>query len=145
MHYTYWRSEMFDSVILLGSCPLTIQLNLIRSLLMLTEFYQVFHVPIDRCWDTKVMMTSSIKLFPHPCFVYAARYHPGSPHIIVTGGYDHLIRVWTKLSEGLNGKVMSWQPSRYTLFYIRILFFRPRLNILIFLSILGEKYSYEYS
>ena len=51
------------------------------------------------------MMTSSTKLYPHPCFVYAAQYHPGSPHIIVTGGYDHLIRVWTKLSEGLNGKV----------------------------------------
>ena len=51
------------------------------------------------------MMTSSIKLFPHPCFVYAAQYHPGSPHIIVTGGYDHYLRVWTKLSEGLNGKV----------------------------------------
>ena len=53
----------------------------------------------------KTMMTSSIKLFPHPCFVYAAQYHPGSPHIIVTGGYDHYLRVWTKLSEGLNGKV----------------------------------------
>ena len=51
------------------------------------------------------MMTSSIKLYPHPCFVYAAQYHPGSPHIVVTGGYDHLIRVWTKLSDGLNGKV----------------------------------------
>ncbi|KAL9980441.1 hypothetical protein ACROYT_G009033 [Oculina patagonica] len=59
-----------------------------------------------RCWDTKVMMTSSIKLFPHPCFVYAAQYHPSSPHIIVTGGYDHLVRVWTKLSEGLNGKLL---------------------------------------
>ena len=51
------------------------------------------------------MMTSSVKLFPHPCFVYTAQYHPGASHIIVTGGYDHLIRVWTKLSEGLNGKV----------------------------------------
>ena len=60
---------------------------------------------IHRSWDTKVMMTSSIKLYPHPCFVYAAQYHPGSPHIIVTGGYDHYLRVWTKLSDGLNGKV----------------------------------------
>ena len=60
---------------------------------------------IHRSWDTKTMMTSSIKLFPHPCFVYAAQYHPGSPYIIVTGGYDHYLRVWTKLSEGMNGKV----------------------------------------
>ncbi|CAH3016658.1 unnamed protein product [Porites evermanni] len=59
-----------------------------------------------RSWDMKTMMTSSIKLFPHPCFVYAAQYHPGSPHIIVTGGYDHYLRVWTKLSEGLNGKLL---------------------------------------
>lgn len=59
-----------------------------------------------RCWDTKTMMTSSIKLYPHPCFVYAAQYHPGSPHLVVTGGYDHLIRVWTKLSDGLNGKLL---------------------------------------
>ena len=67
--------------------------------------------PMNRCWDTKTMMTSSIKLYPHPCFVYAAQYHPGSPHLVVTGGYDHLIRVWTKLSDGLNGKVkwLHWQ------------------------------------
>ena len=30
---------------------------------------------------------------------------------------------------------------KYTLFYIRMLFFQPRLNILIFLPILGWKYS----
>ena len=67
--------------------------------------------PMNRCWDTKTMMTLSIKLYPHPCFVYAAQYHPGSPHLVVTGGYDHLIRVWTKLSDGLNGKVkwLYWQ------------------------------------
>lgn len=67
--------------------------------------------PMNRCWDTETMMTSSIKLYPHPCFVYAAQYHPGSPHLVVTGGYDHLIRVWTKLSDGLNGKVkwLHWQ------------------------------------
>lgn len=59
-----------------------------------------------RSWDTKGMMTSSIKLYPHPCFVYAAQYHPGTPHIVVTGGYDHYLRVWTKLSDGLNGKLL---------------------------------------
>lgn len=59
-----------------------------------------------RSWDTTTMMTSSIKLYPHPCFVYAAQYHPGSPHIVVTGGYDHYLRVWTKLNEGLNGKLL---------------------------------------
>ena len=66
---------------------------------------------MNRCWDTNTMMTSSIKLYPHPCFVYAAQYHPGSPHLVVTGGYDHLIRIWTKLSDGLNGKVkwLHWQ------------------------------------
>ena len=60
-----------------------------------------------RSWDTKNMMTSCIKVFPHPCFVYAAQYHPGSPRLVVTGGYDRLIRVWTNRSEGLNGQVSA--------------------------------------
>ena len=55
------------------------------------------------------MMTSCIKVFPHPCFVYAAQYHPGSPRLVVTGGYDRLIRVWTNRSEGLNGQVSAEQ------------------------------------
>lgn len=67
----------------------------------------------NRSWDTTTMMTSSIKLYPHPCFVYAAQYHPGSPHIVVTGGYDHYLRVWTKLNEGLNGKVRKTACSLY--------------------------------
>ncbi|XP_015754781.1 PREDICTED: jouberin-like, partial [Acropora digitifera] len=66
----------------------------------------LYDATVSKSWDTTTMMTSSIKLYPHPCFVYAAQYHPGSPHIVVTGGYDHYLRVWTKLNEGLNGKLL---------------------------------------
>ncbi|XP_032238499.2 jouberin isoform X2 [Nematostella vectensis] len=59
-----------------------------------------------RIWDTKGMMTTSLKILPHPCFVYAARYHPVATQIVVTGGYDRLLRVWTKDSEGPNGQLL---------------------------------------
>ena len=41
------------------------------------------------------------------------------------------------------GKALNFQAFSATLFFffIRMLFFRPRLNILIFLPILGRKYS----
>ncbi|KAK3744974.1 hypothetical protein QZH41_008499, partial [Actinostola sp. cb2023] len=59
-----------------------------------------------RTWDIHSMMTSFIKVFPHPCFVYSAEYHPISSSVIVTGGYDRLIRVWTSTCEGINGQLL---------------------------------------
>ena len=43
--------------------------------------------------------------------------------------------------NSFNANIKYFQTITYTLFYIRMLFFRPRLNILIFLPILGLKYS----
>lgn len=45
------------------------------------------------------------KTYPHPCFVYAARYHPQKKNLVITGGYDRLIRIWSNDSEGANGQV----------------------------------------
>ena len=45
------------------------------------------------------------KTYPHPCFVYAAQYHPQRKNLIITGGYDRHIRIWSNDSEGVNGQV----------------------------------------
>ncbi len=36
----------------------------------------------------------SREVLEHPTFVYCARFHPNSLHVIVTGSYDRVIRVW---------------------------------------------------
>ena len=99
----YWTSTTMKLRPLKTSCQTNWDSN-VAQLYTLGRSSSCFAL-IHRSWDTKVMMTSSIKLYPHPCFVYAAQYHPGCPHVIVTGGYDNYLRVWTKLSDGLNGKV----------------------------------------
>jgi len=46
-----------------------------------------------RIWYAKSLDKSSIVL-QHPCFVYAAVFHPSDHRIIVTGAYDCKIRIW---------------------------------------------------
>lgn len=65
-------------------------------------------------WDIHSMMNDFIKVFPHPCFVYSADYHPSLSSIIVTGGYDRLIRVWDSTCDGNNGQVI------YLLMYLGV-------------------------
>ena len=33
-------------------------------------------------------------MLPHPSFVYCAKFHPRVNKVIVTGGYDNVVRVW---------------------------------------------------
>ena len=33
-------------------------------------------------------------ILEHPTFVYCARFHPNTAHVVVTGGYDRVLRVW---------------------------------------------------
>lgn len=40
------------------------------------------------------MKSSPTRVLPHPSFVYKAVYHPSNSHLVVTGGYDHVVRVW---------------------------------------------------
>ena len=32
----------------------------------------------------------------HPCYVYAAKFHPNSINLLATAGYDNVIRIWMK-------------------------------------------------
>ncbi|XP_072046186.1 jouberin-like [Amphiura filiformis] len=60
-----------------------------------------------RIWDIETPDSSASRVFPHPAFVYAARYHPQADHLVVTGGYDHVIRVWSKNTNRQNGELLQ--------------------------------------
>lgn len=36
----------------------------------------------------------AFKILPHPSFLYSVRFHPNSDDLVVTGGYDKIVRVW---------------------------------------------------
>ncbi|XP_073193483.1 jouberin isoform X2 [Lepidochelys kempii] len=53
-----------------------------------------------RMWKIETQTTTSVRVFPHPSFVYTAKYHPVADYLVVTGCYDSVIRVWnTKVKE----------------------------------------------
>ncbi|KAL3869318.1 hypothetical protein ACJMK2_042012, partial [Sinanodonta woodiana] len=72
-----------------------------------------FGIVYDLCWskkDTHLLSASSDgtvrvwnlekltecdKLLPHPSFVYCAQFHPRVDTVVVSGGYDQVIRVWS--------------------------------------------------
>nr|XP_006825179.1 PREDICTED: jouberin-like [Saccoglossus kowalevskii] len=59
-----------------------------------------------RIWDTESVGATAIRIFPHPAYVYTAQYHPQSENIVVTGGFDHVIRVWNKKSAQVHGELL---------------------------------------
>ncbi|CAB4020711.1 jouberin isoform X1 [Paramuricea clavata] len=59
-----------------------------------------------RSWEVSRDGSPATKTYPHPCFVYAARYHPQKKNLVITGGYDRLIRMWSNDSEGANGQLL---------------------------------------
>ncbi|XP_046556867.1 LOW QUALITY PROTEIN: jouberin-like [Haliotis rubra] len=60
-----------------------------------------------RIWDLMNFGGSSDKLLPHPAFVYAAQFHPRVDNIVVTGGYDQVLRVWDVLGDEPHGQLMQ--------------------------------------
>ncbi|KAI8787355.1 jouberin [Biomphalaria glabrata] len=47
-----------------------------------------------RIWDIQKLGEGHIRLLPHPGYVYTAEFHPRVESIVVTGGYDEVVRVW---------------------------------------------------
>ncbi|XP_046857215.1 jouberin-like [Xenia sp. Carnegie-2017] len=59
-----------------------------------------------RSWDVKNNVSTPVKTYPHPSFVYTAQYHPQRKNIVVTGGFDRLMRIWSNDCEGMNGQLL---------------------------------------
>ncbi len=48
-----------------------------------------------RVIDVESRSKTAYKILPHPNFLYTAKFHPNSSDMIVTSGYDKVVRVWT--------------------------------------------------
>ncbi|KAL4624023.1 jouberin [Arapaima gigas] len=59
-----------------------------------------------RIWNVERIEGIAKKVLPHPSFVYAAQYHPVTQDLVVTGGYDCLIRVWNVNVHDVNGQLL---------------------------------------
>lgn len=92
----------------------------------LREFYGHLNIVYDLCWskDSQHLLTASsdgtvrmwkietqvasaVKVFPHPSFVYTAKYHPVADSLVVTGCYDAVIRVWNANVEEIHGQLLQ--------------------------------------
>nr|XP_033794790.1 jouberin isoform X2 [Geotrypetes seraphini] len=60
-----------------------------------------------RMWKVEAQSTSTLKVIPHPSFVYTAKYHPVAVHLVVTGCYDSVIRVWNVKVKELHGQLLQ--------------------------------------
>ncbi|NWH27414.1 AHI1 protein, partial [Grus americana] len=92
----------------------------------LREFYGHLNIVYDLCWskDNQYLLTASsdgtvrmwkiemqaasaVRVFPHPSFVYTAKYHPIADSLVVTGCYDSVIRIWNANVKEINGQLLQ--------------------------------------
>ncbi|XP_061650787.1 jouberin isoform X2 [Phyllopteryx taeniolatus] len=59
-----------------------------------------------REWDVEHFLPTARKVLPHPSFVYSAQYHPAAQHLVVSGGYDCVVRTWRLDVDDINGLLM---------------------------------------
>lgn len=52
------------------------------------------HMKLFRIWQFDELKRKPWRTLAHPSYVYCARFHPISEDIVVTAGYDKLMRVW---------------------------------------------------
>ncbi|KFP70245.1 PREDICTED: jouberin, partial [Acanthisitta chloris] len=92
----------------------------------LREFYGHLNIVYDLCWskDNQYLLTASsdgtvrmwkietraasaVRVFPHPSFVYTAKYHPVADLLVVTGCYDSVIRIWNANVKESHGQLLQ--------------------------------------
>ncbi|XP_051942989.1 jouberin isoform X3 [Hippocampus zosterae] len=59
-----------------------------------------------REWDVEQFLPTARKVLPHPSFVYSARYHPAAQHLVISGGYDGVLRAWRLDVDDINGLLL---------------------------------------
>lgn len=62
---------------------------------------------IVREWNVERLLGTAQKVLPHPSFVYCARYHPAAQNLVLTGGFDALLRVWRVDVDDVNGQLLQ--------------------------------------
>ena len=75
-----------------------------------------------RIWNVDKMAATAVTTLPHPSFVYTALFHVKVNKVVVTGGYDRIIRVWSVKGDDLHGHV-SLSGSSWSTVVICILMF----------------------
>ncbi|XP_078255883.1 jouberin isoform X2 [Rhinoraja longicauda] len=60
-----------------------------------------------RVWNTETYENPAEKMLPHPSFIYTAKYHPFAQYLVVTGGYDCIIRIWNINVTEVNGQLLQ--------------------------------------
>jgi len=79
----------------------------------LYEFCLCVCVCPARVWKTDKTSNVLAKMLPHPSFVYTAKFHRTVEKIVVTGGYDRLIRVWSLQTDELHALVSKEPPYHH--------------------------------
>ncbi|KAI0209499.1 Jouberin [Lamellibrachia satsuma] len=60
-----------------------------------------------RVWNVEKPSTSSTKVLPHPTYVYTAKFHPRVTKVVVTGCYDHILRIWSLQGDSPSGELLQ--------------------------------------
>ncbi|NWQ78083.1 AHI1 protein, partial [Columbina picui] len=60
-----------------------------------------------RMWKIEMQAASAVRVFPHPSFVYTAKYHPIADSLVVTGCYDSVIRIWNANVKEIHGQLLQ--------------------------------------
>lgn len=58
-------------------------------------------------WNVETLLETAQKVLPHPSFTYCAQYHPVAQNLVVTGGFDALLRVWRVDVGDVNGQLLQ--------------------------------------
>ena len=94
-----------DSFVFLGHVLCLLHLIVSFSARIKKTFQTSWHLVLCytlmyRVWNIQAMTHSAVKVLPHPSFVYTAKYHMDVGNLVVTGGFDRLLRVWNLQSKG---------------------------------------------
>lgn len=76
-----------------------------------------------RVWNVKRLQSLAHKTLPHPSFVYCAQFHPQAQSLVVTGGFDGVLRVWNVDIQDVNGQLLQEFDGHKT--FINTLCFDP--------------------